>query len=40
MTCQPEAERCGLSWLLDLRLLGLIVLMLIALVVAVTRYMR
>jgi hypothetical protein len=39
MVCRTE-EPCGVSWLLDLRFLGLVVLMLIALVVVATRMMR
>lgn len=34
------SDECGVSWLLDLRWVALAVLILVALVVAVTRYMR
>lgn len=33
-------DDCGTSWLLDLRWVALAVVILVALVVAVTRYMR
>lgn len=34
------SEECGASWLLDLRWVALAVLVLVAMVAAVTRYMR
>lgn len=40
MTEEPCGVYCGVSWLLDLRFLGLVVLMLIALVYVATRLMR